>query len=209
MDIIYQIIIFLLFIFSIVSSIMFYNNQKHNLMNLSSKLKNGWGLYKIQLKRDETIITSPIDQSECLYYSGNIYYEEKVTNEVERKKKKELDIRYYKNNTEKIIDNNFFIILNGKEFKVNSKNLNLEIDPITIYDVKLNLGENKEVLYLEEKILKENTFYYAMIEFNNKKINLKDITISNEKENYKNNFYFHIGLLWLPTIFFTVSYFLI
>ena len=52
----------------------------------------------------------------------------------------------------------------------------------------------------------ENKDYYAMIEISNKKINLNDIRISDEQDNFKYDFYFHLGVLWFPSIAFLLFY---
>jgi len=209
-DIIYNIFIPLTLLVSIVSSIYIYNTEKHLLVNLSNKLTNGWGLYKIKLlKENNNIILSPYNDERFLYYKANIFYEDKVINEVKSKKKDKLDIKYYTESDEKIIDNIFKIKLFSKEITINSKKINIELNPEVKTDIVLDLGENKTLQYIEERKLVEDKDYFLLINFKNKRPDLKSITITDTVNNNQNNFYFKIGLVWFPSLMFIASFFLL
>ncbi len=204
-DSLYFVILILCFVFSIVASVLFYNRDKHKLIKLSKKFKNGWGLYKVKFKKvEDNFNLIPNKKEDCLYYCENLKYEERIEKVVG--KKKTLDIKFYPKNEEKVYHNDVIISVLNQEIKTNTENLTISLDKHINDAPNVSLNSNARVLFMEESEIKEDKDYYAMIEISNKKINLNDIRISDEQDNFKYDFYFHLGVLWFPSIAFLLFY---
>lgn len=205
MDSVYLLILVCCLIFSIVASFIYYNNNKYKLINLSNKLVAGWGLYKIKLKRNnDEIILTPYEQQECLYYYAKLNYEEKVVTPVNKKK---IDIKFFKRNKEIEFHNNINIELFNQNILINTKEVQLSLETNVKDNVNIELKENQTPINIEEKYLLETKDYYGMFYFNsNKEIDKSKIKISDNFDNFKNDFYFYLFLIWMPTILFTLTY---
>lgn len=205
---VYFITLILCFIFSIGASIILYNRDKYKLISLSEKFKNGWGLYKVKFKKIENnFVISPNTKDECLYYYANLKYEERVDNIVGKKKK--VDTKYLPKNNEKHYHNEVLLSILDKDIKINTDKLILSLDKTIDDNPNVSLEENQKILYLEEAFIKEDEDYYALVEIKNKNINTNDIKISNDISDFKYSFYFHLGLLWFPTLAFLGTYYFI
>lgn len=201
----YFILLIACFIFSIVTSIMIYNRDKYKLIDLTNKFKSGWGLYKVKFKKiEENFIISPYSNEEYLYYHANLKYEDRVERVTGKKNK--LDVKFYPKNKEKFFHNNVLIQVLNKEININTDKLKLSLETHIDDKPNITLGENERILYLEETFIKENQEYYAMIQIKDKEINIDDIRVSEEVSNFKHDFFFHLALLWFPTISFLGVY---
>lgn len=200
---IYLIVEIMCTIGSIIGTIILYNKNKYKLIGLKDKVVNGWGLYKVKLKKYENeFILSPYSDEEYLYYYANLNYEEKFFRPINKKK---VDIKIYNKNKEKEYHNKFYMILSNKEFLLDSQNIKISLESKINNNIDIELDENQTLLFLEEKFLKEEQEYYALVELKDKKIVLDTIQISDKKENFKQNFLFEISLVWFPTIIFGLT----
>lgn len=205
METIYLFLLICCFIFSIIGSTYYYKNNKFKLINLSEKLKLGWGLYKVKLKKyNNEIVISPYTEEECIYYYAKLNYQEKIINQVNKKK---LDIKIYNKNKEKEFHNNFELEFLNYNILLNSKNVELSLEKKVNFDVNISMKENEIPISVEEKMLIENKEYFALINTDkSKNFDLSKIKISDDIDNYKNDFYFNIALILMPTILFSLTY---
>lgn len=201
---IYLIIEVLCFIGSIIGTFIIYNKNKYKLVSLKNKIVDGWGLYKITLKKyEEQSILSPIESNkEFLYYYANLNYEKRFFQPISKKK---VDIKIYKKNKIKEYHNQFIMVLFNKEFILDSNNIAISLESNINNNIEIDLDEDETFLYLEEKYLEENKEYFALVELKNKKISLDNIYISDKQDNFKQSFLFEIGLFWIPTILFGLT----
>ena len=110
-DSLYFVILILCFVFSIVASVLFYNRDKHKLIKLSKKFRNGWGLYKVKFKKvEDSFNLIPNKKEDCLYYCENLKYEERIEKVVG--KKKTLDIKL---NLDTKTDKNYTLNINVQD----------------------------------------------------------------------------------------------
>ena len=203
-DFIYLVILILCFIFSVIGTIYQYNKNKYKLVSLYEKLTNGWGLYKVKLEKyNNESLLSPSSNEECLYYYAKLNYEEKVITPVNKKK---IDVKFYKQNKERVFHNNLYINVLDKRILINSKDIELSLDSTIKENIDIPMKENEKIINLEEKYLKENIEYFCLLNIQQNKIDEKSIKLSNNVDDFKKSFYFETFLIWMPTVLFCLTY---
>lgn len=208
----YFYLLIILIVFSCLASFFYYFNNSHKLIVLSNKLKPNWGIYKVSIERDindeeSCVIISPYTKEECLYYFARLNYQEKVIGEG----KKGISIKFYDRNKDVEMHNSFFIKFMDQKVKINTKDIIITLRKKIINDVSvIKLDENQTPENIEEKYLTEKENYYILVNISSKKvIDLKSITISDDINSFKYDFFFHLGLIWTPTILFFLTYIMI